>query len=164
MKAELLAREPIFHKPEFGTRTEDYLAMTAEDYWEVGASGRVYEREGVVRGLVARGKVPGDDDWVVSDVKLRRPADDTYAITYQLDQAGRLTPRKHQLEALRAVITASPGSSGGEVAAKESRGCPARESRSHVQALVWARRLEDECDSGGAACYAHRLFSVASAT
>ncbi len=56
---ELLAREPIFHKPEFGTRSEDYLNMTAGDYWEVGASGRVYGRDHVVHALVARGKVPG---------------------------------------------------------------------------------------------------------
>ncbi len=90
---ELFAREPIFHKPKFGTRTEDYLAMTADDYWEVGASGRNYERDHVVRSLVARGKVPGDEDWIVSDTRLRRLADDTYAFTYQLDQAGRLTRR-----------------------------------------------------------------------
>jgi hypothetical protein len=93
VRAELLAREPIFHKPEFGTRLEDYLAMTADDYWEVGASGRIYDRDGVVRGLVARGKVPGDEDWIVSDVRVRRLSHDTYAITYQLDQAGRMTRR-----------------------------------------------------------------------
>jgi hypothetical protein len=93
VKAELLAREPIFHKPEFGVRAEDYLAMTDEDYWEVGASGRVYERESVVRSLVSRGKVPGDEDWVVSDVRVRPLSDDTYALTYRLDQAGRLTRR-----------------------------------------------------------------------
>lgn len=91
--AELLDREPIFHKPALGTQSDDYLAMTAEDYWEVGASGRVYDREFVVQSLVARGKVPGDEDWVVSDARIRRLADDTYAITYQLDQVGRLTRR-----------------------------------------------------------------------
>lgn len=93
VSAELSAREPIFHRPQFGTRAKDYLAMTAEDYWEVGASGRVYERDFVVRSLVERGKVEGDEDWVVSDVKVRQLADDTYAITYRLDQAGRLTRR-----------------------------------------------------------------------
>jgi hypothetical protein len=90
---ELMAREPIFHKPGFGTGLEDYLAMTAGDYWEVGASGRVYDRDGVVRGLVDRGKVPGDEHWIVSDAQVRRLSDNTYAFTYQLDQAGRLTRR-----------------------------------------------------------------------
>jgi len=93
VREELLAREPIFHKPEFGTRLEDYLAMTAEDYWEVGASGQVYNRDGVVQGLVARGKVERDEHWLVSDAEVRRLGDDTYAITYRLDQDGRLTRR-----------------------------------------------------------------------
>jgi hypothetical protein len=93
VREELLAREPIFHRPELGTRSDDYLTMTADDYWEVGASGRVYERDFVVLSLVARGKVPGDEDWLVSDAKVRRLGEDTYALTYQLDQAGRLTRR-----------------------------------------------------------------------
>jgi hypothetical protein len=93
VRRELLAREPIFHKPELGTRLEDYLAMTADDYWEVGASGRVYDRDGVVNGLVQRGKVPGDEHWTVSDAQVRQLSGDTYAFTYQLDQAGRLTRR-----------------------------------------------------------------------
>jgi hypothetical protein len=93
IEVELLAREPIFHKLELGTTREDYLVQTADDYWEVGASGQVYHRDVVVRELVARGKVANDEDWVVSDSRLRKLADDTYALTYRLDQAGRLTRR-----------------------------------------------------------------------
>lgn len=91
--AQLLAREPIFHRPELGTSREDYLAQTAEDFWEVGASGRVYERDGVIEGLVRRGKVPGDEHWTVGDARCRRLASDTYALTYRLDQAGRISRR-----------------------------------------------------------------------
>ncbi len=91
--SELLAREPIFHRPQFGTTREDYLAQTAEDYWEVGASGAVYDRAHVIDTLVARGKVAGDEDWVVSDARLRRLSPETFALTYRLDQAGRLTRR-----------------------------------------------------------------------
>jgi len=43
--------------------------------------------------LAARGTVPGDEDWVISDVRLRPLAADTYALTYHLDQAGRRTRR-----------------------------------------------------------------------
>jgi hypothetical protein len=93
VREELVAREPIFHRSELGTSREDYLAQTEEDYWEVGASGRVYEREGVVSGLVARGKVPGDERWVISDARVRQLRETTYALTYRLDQAGRLTRR-----------------------------------------------------------------------
>ena len=41
----MVAREPIFHRAEFGTGREDFAHMTAEDYWEVGASGKVYRRD-----------------------------------------------------------------------------------------------------------------------
>jgi hypothetical protein len=34
--AELSRREPIFHRPEFGTSRADFERMTAEDYWETG--------------------------------------------------------------------------------------------------------------------------------
>jgi hypothetical protein len=93
VQAELLAREPIFHRPEFGTGREDYAAQTTDDFWEVGASGRIYDREHVLEALVRRGPGAGDDDWVVSDVRCRELRHDTFAITYRLDQAGRLTRR-----------------------------------------------------------------------
>ena len=93
VKAELLAREPIFHRPELGTSREAYLLQTAEDFWEVGASGRVYDRLDVVEALVRRGKVPGDEHWVLSEARCRQLGPETYALTYRLDQAGRLTRR-----------------------------------------------------------------------
>lgn len=91
--AELIAREPIFHRPAFGTTREAYLAQTAEDFWEVGASGRLYDRDVVIDELTRRGKVPGDEHWVVSEARCRPLGPDTYALTYRLDQAGRMTRR-----------------------------------------------------------------------
>jgi len=44
--------------------------MTAQDYWEVDASGRIRDHDGVVGGLVARGEVPVDEDWVVARKRL----------------------------------------------------------------------------------------------
>ena len=41
---ELIQREPIFHRPEFGTTRADFEKMMAEDFWEVGASGQIYSR------------------------------------------------------------------------------------------------------------------------
>jgi hypothetical protein len=40
--AELIRREPIFHRAEFGTTRADFEKMTMDDFWEVGASGRRY--------------------------------------------------------------------------------------------------------------------------
>src|SRR5260370_34672211 len=48
---ELRHREPIFHTPEFGTTLADFEKATAPEYWEVGASGRRYSREFILRTL-----------------------------------------------------------------------------------------------------------------
>jgi hypothetical protein len=32
---ELMRREPLFHRPEFGTTRKDFERMTAPGYWEV---------------------------------------------------------------------------------------------------------------------------------
>lgn len=37
---ELKKREPIFHRPEFGTTHIDFENMTIDGYWEIGASGK----------------------------------------------------------------------------------------------------------------------------
>lgn len=93
IETALVAREPIFHRSELGTTREDLAAQTAEDFWEVGASGNVYERQYVIDTLVSRGKVPGEERWIISDVRCRELGETTFALTYQLDQAGRLTRR-----------------------------------------------------------------------
>ncbi|WP_261338604.1 hypothetical protein [Rhizobium leguminosarum] len=42
---ELRQREPIFHRRAFGTSGDDLEAMTAEEFFEIGASGRIYRRD-----------------------------------------------------------------------------------------------------------------------
>ena len=92
--AEPSAREPIFHRPELGTSREDFERMTAEDYWETGASGRRYSRKAVLDGLDERFSVPHDDVWQTSDFQCRRLRPDTYLLTYTLLQdKQRLTRR-----------------------------------------------------------------------
>jgi hypothetical protein len=90
---ELRAREPIFHKPEFATTREDFEAMTADDFWEVGASGQRYSREHVIDALIRRGPVPDEDRWDVSDFRCRELGPNTYAVTYTLRQGERITRR-----------------------------------------------------------------------
>jgi hypothetical protein len=92
---ELRDREPIFHTQKFGNTTVDFERATAPDYWEVGASGRRYSREFILRELSA--SVPCLDaasaGWKTSEFGLRRLGPDTYLPTYTLDQAGRRTRR-----------------------------------------------------------------------
>lgn len=92
---ELRRREPIFHTREFGSTTAEFERSTALDYWEVGASGRRYSREFILRELTK--SVPYVDaaaaGWQTMDFGLRRLGPETYLLTYTLDQAGRRTRR-----------------------------------------------------------------------
>ncbi len=89
----LRAREPIFHRPEWGTRREDFEAMVEPDFWEVGASGQCYDRAFVLDTLVARHAAPVHEDLQVSDFACRALGDDTYLVTYRLAQGERLSRR-----------------------------------------------------------------------
>ena len=92
--AELSVREPIFHRPEFGTSRADFERMTVEDFWETGASGRRYSREFVLDELERRFSVPHDDVWETRDFQCRRLGPETYLLTYTLLQdKQRLTRR-----------------------------------------------------------------------
>jgi hypothetical protein len=94
--AELIAREPIFHRLELGTTRADFEAQTAPDFWEVGASGAIYDRETVWSVLEARYADPdraSSDPWETSEFECRRIAPDTYLLTYTLRQNTRVTRR-----------------------------------------------------------------------
>ncbi len=92
---ELRRLEPIFHNPEFGKTTADFERSTASDYCEVGASGRRYSREFILRELVTTDHFvdAATAGWQTSEFGLRRLSSDTYLLTYTLDQAGRRTRR-----------------------------------------------------------------------
>lgn len=90
---ELRAREPICHRPEFGTTRANFEAQLAEDFWEVGASGRRYSREFVLDTLEARWSAPHEDRWETSEFHVREVGPDTYALTYKLRQDARVTRR-----------------------------------------------------------------------
>jgi hypothetical protein len=93
---ELQRREPIFHRRELGTTRADFEAMTATDFWEVGASGDVYSRERVWATLERRYADPdywAGDSWETSDFLCQQVAPDAYLVTYTLRQGERVTRR-----------------------------------------------------------------------
>jgi hypothetical protein len=91
---ELRAREPIFHRPEFGVTRADFEKMVVDDFWEVGASGKCYSREFVLDTLERRHSAPHEDVWETSDFQCRKLADGVYLLTYTLLQdRTRLTRR-----------------------------------------------------------------------
>jgi hypothetical protein len=92
--AELSRREPIFHRPEFGTTPADFERMMTEDYCETGASGRRYSRAFVLDELQKRFAAPHPDVWETSEFHCRRLGEDTWLLTYTLLQDHvRLTRR-----------------------------------------------------------------------
>lgn len=91
---ELMRREPIFHRAEFGTTRADFERMMDESFCEVGASGRWYSRAFVLDELEERHAGPHSDIWETSEFHCRRLAEDVYLLTYTLLQDGvRLTRR-----------------------------------------------------------------------
>jgi len=90
---ELKQREPIFHRPEFGTSRGDFENMTDDSFWEVGASGRRYSREFILDTLENRLRQGGVDTWEVQGLHCLEIAPANYLVTYTLLQGPRVTRR-----------------------------------------------------------------------
>lgn len=90
---EIKSREPIFHHPEFGTSRSDFEQMIVEDFWEVGASGRRYDRQFVLDNLEERHSVPVEEEWHVEECECRPLSGTVYLFTYLLWQGERRTRR-----------------------------------------------------------------------
>jgi len=88
-------REPIFHRPELGTRREDFDGTMATDFYEIGASGKCYTREFILETLEERHRALQNEEHLeVSDFVCRQLADDLYLATYTLLQPpSRVTRR-----------------------------------------------------------------------
>ena len=89
----LRAREPLFHRPEFGTTRADFEAMIVDDFRETGASGRCYDRACVLGVLERRHAQPHDDPWETSDLHCRALGARVWLLTYPLRQDRRLSRR-----------------------------------------------------------------------
>ena len=90
---ELQQREPVFHRPEFGTTRADFENIMDDAFWEIGASGRRYSREYVLDVLEARWRDPPLDRWEAYDFHCAEIAAGNYLLTYTLKQEDRLTRR-----------------------------------------------------------------------
>jgi hypothetical protein len=92
--AELIAFEPIFHRPHVASTLEDFDRLMAPDYWEVGASGRRYGRAFILQMLSENPPIDAATArWRISGQALRQLGPDTYLLTYSLRQSDRLTRR-----------------------------------------------------------------------
>ena len=91
--SELMAREPIFHRPEFGTTRKDFDKLMAPEFWETTASGRRVSRQFVLDHLEGRYKTTTEVTWEIEDFRCQKIAADNYLVTYTLFQDKRVTRR-----------------------------------------------------------------------
>jgi hypothetical protein len=93
---QLRSLEPIFHRAETSGSLPGFDSMTAADFWEVGASGRMYSRDDVLEELRQRYADAAYDPLAgleVSDFVARPAGGDVWLVTYRLRQGERDTRR-----------------------------------------------------------------------
>jgi hypothetical protein len=93
VREELIRREPVFHRREFGITRADFDRLMAPGFWEVGASGRRYSREFILDTLDSRYAQPTEAVWEISDFQCREIGPESFLVTYTLNQTGRITRR-----------------------------------------------------------------------
>jgi len=92
--AELAAQEPIFHRPAFARTNEDFARLMAPGYWEIGASGKKYDRTFVLQHLAENPPVDADvAGWKVLEARCTPLGGGTFLLTYVLVQNERVTRR-----------------------------------------------------------------------
>ena len=94
---ELIRREPIFHHPELIWDASSFDEQIAEDFNEVGASGRRYSRSEVKQIVLGRlkGTHAGSltDGYRIEGAESRILADDVVQVLYTLCTPSRVTRR-----------------------------------------------------------------------
>jgi len=90
---ELMAREPLFHRPEFGTTLKDFDKLMAPEFWETTASGRRVSRQFVLEFLEKRYETTTEVTWEIEDFRCQEIAANNYLVTYTLFQGERATRR-----------------------------------------------------------------------
>lgn len=90
---ELKALEPLIYSANDGAPRAHFESLLSQDFWEVGASGKIYDRDFVLGVLEDRQKNPTNESWKTSDFNLRRIESNHYLLTYTLQQPTRLSRR-----------------------------------------------------------------------
>jgi len=90
---ELMAREPLFHRPEFGTTRKDFDKLMAPEFWETTASGRRVSRQFILDCLEKRYEKTTEVTWEIEDFRCSEIAANNYLATYTLFQDERITRR-----------------------------------------------------------------------
>ena len=91
---DLSAREPIFHRREFGTSKAHLERMTDDAFWEIGASGNIYQRAYVIETLLKRYENgPEPHEWLCREFSIMALAENLFLLSYTLCEPERVTRR-----------------------------------------------------------------------
>src|SRR6266404_4818247 len=90
---ELKRLEPVFHTPATGPEKHKYQAVIAPDFWEVGASGKRYDRELVLKTLGEREHAGIYEPLLAEDFDCAILGGNFYLVRYLLRQGERVTRR-----------------------------------------------------------------------
>lgn len=91
---DLLTRLEIFiHWPKLGTAKEEIENLLDENFWEIGASGKKYDREIVLKVLLERTQKANPEIWVNENFQCTQLSENIYLLTYSLLQGERKTER-----------------------------------------------------------------------
>lgn len=102
--------EPIFHRLPASSAFAEIAALTDPRFFEVGASGSVYDRafvNDVVAGRYATGIDPGDGGWEVRDFAVHQLDGTLHLATYLLRHNGVSTRRATVWQCHDTVWTAT---------------------------------------------------------
>ncbi|SFA86511.1 DUF4440 domain-containing protein [Azotobacter beijerinckii] len=90
---EVKKLEPLIYAANNGVPRAHFEALLNSDFWEIGASGNIYDREFVLNTLDERRKNPRKETWRTFDFNLRRIEENHFLLTYSLQQPTRLSRR-----------------------------------------------------------------------
>lgn len=89
---ELSALEPLYHAACPEANEDAFAQLVAADFWEIAASGRVYDRAYALNALKTR-PTPSPENWQTDRFAVEMLAENVYLLTYTLRQPGRVTLR-----------------------------------------------------------------------
>ena len=93
IREELKRLEPIFHTPATGPEKYKYESVIAPEFWEVGASGKRYDRELALKTLAEREAAGIFEQLSNEDFDCVLLADNCFLVRYLLRQGPRVTRR-----------------------------------------------------------------------
>lgn len=90
---ELTELEIHIHWPALGTSKQDIENLLDENFWEVGASGKKYDREIVLKVLLERAQKKNREIWASENFQCTLLAENIYLLTYTNYQGERKAER-----------------------------------------------------------------------